>query len=205
MVTRLESGDRWIWPQDELPEPQASQAGEALAMRVSFEREGWFFHVVSPPDRLLIIGAAHIAVPLVRFAKSLDFEVVVVDPRSALATAERFPDAPDQMVVAWPDDALPSLALDGSTYAVVLTHDPKIDDAALINLLRSPVAYIGALGSRVTQQKRRTFLLESGFSETEIGRIHGPVGLNIGARSPEEIAVSIMAEIIQVRRAPECR
>jgi len=170
-------------------------------LRESHEREGLFYHVVSPRERLLIVGAVHIAIPLVRFAKSLDFEVVVVDPRSALATAERFPDAPDQMIVGWPDDVLPSLTLDASTYAVVLTHDPKIDDAALVHFLRSRVAYIGALGSRVTQAKRRAFLLESGFSDAEIDRIHGPVGLNIGARSPEEIALSIMAEIVQVRRA----
>lgn len=166
----------------------------------SHESEGRFFHVVSPPDRLVVVGAVHIAVPLVRFAKSLDFEVIVVDPRAALASAERFPDAPDQVIVAWPDDALPNLELGPSTYAVVLTHDPKIDDAALVHLLRSPVAYVGALGSRATQAKRRAFLAEAGFSESEIARIHGPVGLNIRARSPEEIALSIMAEIVQVRR-----
>lgn len=202
LATNLDTGERWLWPEDDLPEPQRTGATEAISARTSAESDGWFYHVVSPPDRLLVIGAVHIAVPLVRFAKSLDFEVVVVDPRSALATAERFPDAPDRMVVAWPDDALPSLGLDASTYAVVLTHDPKIDDVALVHLLRSPVAYIGALGSRATQRKRRAFLLEEGLSEAEINRIHGPVGLNIGARSPEEIALAIMAEIIQVRRKP---
>ncbi|MCC7434318.1 MAG: XdhC family protein [Methanoregulaceae archaeon] len=200
MATHLDTGERWSWPGDDLPESQRPEATEALSARTSGEGDGWFYHVVSPPDRLLVIGAVHIAVSLVRFAKSLDFEVVVVDPRSALASAERFPDAPDKMAVAWPDDALPSLGLDDSTYAVVLTHDPKIDDVALVHLLRSPVAYIGALGSRATQAKRRAFLLEQGFSEGEIDRIHGPVGLNIGARTPEEIAVSILAEIIQVRR-----
>lgn len=197
VVTHLDSGEQWVWPNDPLPEAQAAEA----ALRASHEHEGWFYQVVSPPDRLLIIGAVHIAVPLVRFAKSLDFEVIVIDPRAALAVAERFLDPPDQMIVAWPDDVLPSLALDSSVYAVVLTHDPKIDDAALVHLLRSPVAYVGALGSRVTQAKRRGFLAEQGFSEAEMDRIHGPVGLDIGARTPEEIALAILAEIIQVRRS----
>lgn len=187
-VTDLETGERTLTDSD-------------ATVEQSHERDGLFYQVVSPPERLLIVGAVHIAVPLVRLAKSLDFDVVVVDPRSALANWERFPDPPDEIIVAWPDDALPSLSLDESVYAVVLTHDPKIDDAALVHLLRSPVAYIGALGSRATQAKRRAFLLASGFSETEIDRIHGPVGLNIGARSPEEIALSIMAEIVHVRRS----
>ncbi len=196
IITKLDTGEQWLWPGDELPPAQAAIA----ETRTTQEREGFFYHAISPPDRLLIIGAVHIAVPLVRFAKSLEFEVIVVDPRPALAIAERFLDPPDQMIVAWPDEVLDSLSLDGSVYAVVLTHDPKIDDAALVHLLRSPVAYVGALGSRMTQAKRRAFLAEQGFSETELDRIHGPVGLDIGARTPEEIALAIMAEIVQIRR-----
>ncbi|MEQ1933907.1 MAG: XdhC family protein, partial [Fimbriimonadaceae bacterium] len=129
------------------------------------------------------------------------FETVLIDPRAVLAASDRFPVPPDHTIIRWPAEAFASLELTDQTYAVVLTHDPKIDDVALEFLLRSPVTYIGALGSRVTQEKRKLALLAGGFNEREIARIHGPVGLKIGGRSPEEIALSIMAEIVQVRNA----
>ncbi|MEQ1823973.1 MAG: XdhC/CoxI family protein, partial [Fimbriimonadaceae bacterium] len=168
-----------------------------------FEYEGdlHFAQIFPNRDRLVIIGAVHIAIPLIKFAKELGFETILVDPRSVLAAPERFAVAPDETIIGWPGEALKRISLSAKTSAVVLTHDPKIDDVALEFLLRSPVGYIGALGSRVTQAKRRKDLFEKGFSDEEIARIHGPVGLNIGGRSPEEIALSIMAEIVQVRNA----
>ncbi len=151
-------------------------------------------------DRMIIIGAAHISIPLVKFAKDLDFEVIAIDPRKIFATPERFPVPPDQLRSDWPDEVLPQLSLNDDTYAVLLTHDPKIDDVALHILLKSDVAYIGALGSKKTHAKRVNRLQEAGFSETEISRINGPVGLSIGAKTPQEVALSIIGEIIQVKR-----
>ena len=131
----------------------------------------------------------------------MGFETVVVDPRKAFAKQEAFGAGPDRIVDQWPEEALTQIELTEDTYAVVLTHDPKIDDAALAVLLRSDVAYIGALGSGTTQAKKRKELSAKGFSDAELDRIHGPVGLSIGARTPEEIALSIIAEIVQVKRA----
>ncbi|MCB8932986.1 MAG: XdhC family protein [Fimbriimonadaceae bacterium] len=159
-----------------------------------------FVHVMPAPDRLLIVGAVHIAVPLVRLARDLGFTSVVVDPRAAFATAERFPDPPDLLVAEWPQDALCGFPPDEETYAILLTHDPKIDDPALEILLRSPAPYIGALGGRSTQASRRERMRAKGFSEEDLDRIRGPVGLAIGARTPEEIALAILAEIVQVKR-----
>ncbi|HEY0866864.1 MAG TPA: XdhC family protein [Fimbriimonas sp.] len=161
-----------------------------------------FVQEFPPRERLLIFGASHIAVPLVGLAKTLGFESVLADPRSQLLVLERFPVPPDRTLPMWPDEALRQVDLTPDTFAVVLSHDPKIDDAALAILLRSPVAYIGALGSRTTQAKRRQDLAALGFTEEELDRIHGPVGLEIGAATPEEIALSIAAQIVQVRRAP---
>jgi xanthine dehydrogenase accessory factor len=192
--------------------PEGAQDGE-LAIRIEgayrsrssgeVEAEGrrWFLHVLPSRERLIIVGAVHIAVPLVRFARELGFETVIIDPRSTFASEERFPSPPDKMISQWPDQTLTAMDITEETYAVVLTHDPKLDDAALKVLLRSPAAYIGALGSRTTQARRRETLSELGFSGDELDRIHGPVGLPIGARTPEEIALAIMAEIVQVRRA----
>jgi xanthine dehydrogenase accessory factor len=152
-------------------------------------------------DQLVIVGGVHIAVPLVAIAKTLGFQTILIEPRSTFADPGRFGVEPDEILEEWPDKALEGVHLDGGTYVVLLTHDPKIDDVALRVLLQSDVRYIGALGSRTTQEQRRSRLREEGFSESEVARIHGPVGLDIGAKTPEEIAVSIMAEIVQVRRA----
>ena len=156
-----------------------------------------FIDVQPPPPRLLIVGAVHIAIPLITFAKVLGFHTIVLDARSAFATPERFGHA-DQLRIGWPADALPVLHADESTYIVVLTHDEKIDDPALLYACRSPARYIGALGSKRTHARRVERLRSLGLSEAEIARIHAPIGLDIGARRPEEIAVAILAEIIAV-------
>jgi xanthine dehydrogenase accessory factor len=152
-----------------------------------------------PPPHLVIVGAVHTAIPLTTAAKLMGFRVTVVDPRTAFATRERFPDV-DELVIEWPEDALPRLRLDRSTYVAVLTHDPKFDDPAVRIALAHPVRYVGALGSRKTQERRRATLLEAGVPEQELERISGPIGLSIGARTPAELAISILAEIVAVRR-----
>ena len=151
------------------------------------------------PPHLVIVGAVHTAIPLTTAAKLLGFKVSVVDPRTAFATPERFPDA-DALIAEWPDDALPALRLDRSTYVAVLTHDPKFDDPAVRIALAHPVRYVGALGSQRTQERRRAALIEAGVAEQELQRISGPIGLSIGAKTPAELAISILAEIVAVRR-----
>lgn len=181
-------------------EDRVQRALQAYESRESGEHDGVFYFVHRRPDRLLIVGGVHIAIPLLRLARELDFETILIEPRPAFATGERFEAAPDETYTEWPDQALAKLELDDDTYAVLLTHDPKIDDVALRILLKSPVRYIGALGSRTTQAQRRARLLEEGFTQAEVDRISGPVGLPIGAKTPAEIALSIMAEMVQVRR-----
>jgi xanthine dehydrogenase accessory factor len=151
------------------------------------------------PPHLIIVGAVHAAIPLAAAAKLLGFRVSVVDPRGAFATAERFPDV-DALIMEWPDEALPRMRLDRSTYIAVLTHDPKFDDPAVRVALEHPVRYIGALGSQSTQARRRAALLEAGVDERQLARIHGPIGLPIKAKTPAELAISILAEIVAVRR-----
>jgi xanthine dehydrogenase accessory factor len=159
-----------------------------------------FAQVFARRERLLIIGATHITIPLVAFARALEFETTVVDPRQVFATPGRFALPPHQLLPQWPAQALAGWEFDESTYAVLLTHDPKIDDEALHLLLRQPVAYIGALGSRKTHARRCERLREAGFAPEEIARIKGPVGLDIGAQTPSEIALSIAAQITATRR-----
>jgi xanthine dehydrogenase accessory factor len=152
-----------------------------------------FIQVFNPPLRMVIVGAVHIAQPLSRMASVAGYDVTVVDPRGSFATEDRFPGI--HRVVEWPDEALETLDLDRRTAVVTLTHDPKIDDPALHVALKSDAFYIGALGSRRTHATRVERLKEAGFTEAQIGRIHGPVGLNIGAVSPAEIAVSILGQV----------
>ena len=167
---------------------------------VEIGSESVFVQVFPRRDRLLVVGASHICIPLVRLARVLDLETVVIDPREVFARPERFPEAPSRLEHTWPGRFFEDWPVDESTFAVLLTHDPKIDDEALHHLLRSPAAYIGALGSRRSHAKRVERLREAGFDDGEIGRIRGPVGLDIGAESPEEIALSILAEVVAVRR-----
>jgi xanthine dehydrogenase accessory factor len=158
-----------------------------------------FVEVLTPPHRCFIVGAVHIAQPLARMAALTGYLVTVVDPRTAFASDSRFPDV--AVSTDWPDEALEKLRPDRRTAVITLTHDPKLDDPALAVALRSQAFYIGALGSKKTHAARCKRLLAIGLSEVDLGRIHGPVGLDIGAISPAEIAISVMAQITQVLRA----
>ena len=160
-----------------------------------------FIEVYPLPPRLIIVGAVHFADPLVTIANALGFDTILIDPRKAYATRERFPHA-KEILVEWPQEALPKMLLNHSAYLVILTHDPKLDDPALQISLNSGARYIGALGSKRTNRKRRERLLLAGLDEEQINRLHAPIGLDIGGHSPGEIAVSIIAEIIQVRNRP---
>jgi xanthine dehydrogenase accessory factor len=175
---------------------------EALAREQSrlYEGEGRrvFIHVLAPPLRLAIVGAGHISQYLSSIAAEAGFDVTVIDPRTTYASAERFPRA--KLSHEWPDEALDAFGLDRRSAVVTLSHDPKLDEPALASALRSDVFYIGALGSRKTQAQRRERMKAQGFSESELDRIHGPVGLDIGALSPAEIAISIIAQVIDVLR-----
>jgi len=159
-----------------------------------------FVHVFETPAKLIIVGGADIAVHLVGFAHALGFDSILIDPRAVFSDESRFPVRPTRIETAWPQEVLPDLDLDIRTYAVLLTHDPKIDDPAIRHFLDSSVPYIGALGGKRTQEKRRDRLRVSGYPESEIDRIRGPVGIDIGALTPSEIALSIMAEVIEVHR-----
>ena len=156
-----------------------------------------FIEGFPPPPRLIIVGAGHIAIPLTTFAKTLNYRVVIVDARAAFATRERFPHA-DEVSVEWPDTYLEKADLNPSTAVAVLTHDPKFDEPTLKVVLNHEVGYVGAIGSRKTGEERNERLLRQGLSQEQIQRIHGPIGLNLGGRSPEEMALAIMAEIVAV-------
>jgi xanthine dehydrogenase accessory factor len=159
-----------------------------------------FLEVFPRRPKLVIFGGVHIAMALVPLAKSLGYRTMVADGRQAFVTPARFPDA-DELLVAWPDEAFQKLELDSATYVCVLSHDPKFDEPALDLALRSPARYIGAIGSRKTQSARRERLLQNGFTTEDLARLHGPIGLDLGGRSPAETALAIMAEITMVRYA----
>ena len=162
-----------------------------------------FVQVFNPPLRMIVVGAVHIAQTLVPMAALTGYEVVVVDPRRAWATDARFPNT--WVSTDWPDEALEALDIDRRTAVVTLTHDPKLDDPALDVALRSDCFYIGSLGSKRTHSKRLERLRERGFSEDALGRIHGPAGLALGAKSPAEIAVSVMAQLTAVLHGAKAR
>jgi xanthine dehydrogenase accessory factor len=157
-----------------------------------------FFDVDRPRPELVIVGAVHIGLALCRLAKQAGYRVIVIDPRRGFNTAERFPDA-DERLLTWPDEALRGLGVTDGMAIAVLSHDPKIDDPAVMQALRSPAFYVGALGSQRTTRLRRERLLEAGMSEAELDRLYAPIGLDLGGRSPEEIALSILAQIVAVR------
>ena len=157
-----------------------------------------FLEAFPPLPSLFIVGATHTAISLCRMAQEVGFQVSVVDARSALATRERFPDA-DQLIRAWPDEALDKSSLGDYAFVVVLTHDSKFDIPALACALRSQARYIGALGSRATHEQRKKQLSQQGFTEEDLARIHAPIGLDLGVRTPEELAVAILAEMLAVR------
>lgn len=157
-----------------------------------------FVEVYPPPPHLIIFGGVHVAIPLVSFAKTLGFRVTMVDARAKFANRQRFPRA-DDIIVAWPDEAVSRLKLDTSTFVAILTHDPKIDEPALKSVLGTPVAYVGAIGSRKTHAERFERMARQGVGAALLRQVYAPIGLDLGAESPEEIALSIMAEIVAVQ------
>jgi xanthine dehydrogenase accessory factor len=203
LVTHLQTGTQSVArsPADVGPElapalNDAFRLGRSVALKGS---DGEIFiNVFNPTVRLIIVGAVHVAQPLVPMARALGYEVVIVDPRSAFATEQRFGDA--EIVRDWPDEALPKIGMDGRTALIALTHDPRIDDPALIAALASDAFYVGALGSKKTHAKRVERLLQAGVPAADVERIHAPIGLDIGAQGAPEIAVSIIAEITAVQR-----
>jgi xanthine dehydrogenase accessory factor len=158
-----------------------------------------FIEVQPPPPHLVIFGGVHIAIPLTTFAKTLGYRMTIADPRQAFANQERFPHA-DQIIVEWPQKAIQQLKIGPTTYCVILTHAPKIDEPALKSLLGQGAAYVGAIGSRKTHAERFARMAELGVSAEQLAEVYAPVGLNLGAQTPEEIALAIMAEIVAVRR-----
>jgi xanthine dehydrogenase accessory factor len=188
---------------DELDQRALDVARETLAQGESrrvmlAEDVEAFMEVILPPPTLIAVGGVHITIALMALAKTLGYRTVVVDPRSAFGSQERFPHV-DELIRSWPDEAFRQIPLTRSTAIAMLTHDPKLDDPALKIALPSPAFYVGALGSKTTQSKRRQRLLEDGLTEEQLNRLHGPIGLEIGAGTPEEIAISIMAEIVAAR------
>jgi len=206
LVSNLESGAQTLVFRDRTEGELALDADAITAARDALRddksgrlRTGdapLFVQVFNPPKRMIVVGAVHIAQPLVTLAQTAGYEVVIVDPRGAFATRDRFPGV--TLSEDWPDDALNALVIDNRTAVVTLTHDPKLDDPALHVALRSEAFYVGSLGSKRTHAGRVERLTEAGYTEAEIGRIHAPVGLAINAKSPAEIAISIMAQITQV-------
>ncbi|HEX9038742.1 MAG TPA: XdhC/CoxI family protein [Ktedonobacterales bacterium] len=154
-----------------------------------------FYQTLTPPRTLLIVGAGHISLPLTRLAKVLGFHITVVDPRESFATRERLPEV-DDLIVEWPDEVMDSLPINASTAVCILTHDEKFDVPSLVVALRKKAGYIGMVGSKGTRATRDTALREQGFTDADLARIHGPIGLDIGARTPEEIAVATLAQIV---------
>ncbi|OJW24800.1 MAG: xanthine dehydrogenase [Rhodospirillales bacterium 69-11] len=202
LATRLPDGAQSLLPDAAAPEALNAAAARALDRdengTVKIDGQDWFLHAHNPPLRLVVVGAVHIAQALVPFAARCGYAVTVVDPRRSFASDERFPNV--TISTEWPDEAMDALAPDHRTAVVTLTHDPKLDDPALDRALKSQAFYIGALGSRKTHAARLKRLRELGHDETALARIKGPVGLNIEAVTAPEIGLSIMAEIVAVRR-----
>ena len=207
VVTHQESGEQRLVTQDKIA---ADSLKETLEAHLRSGKSGIeetpqgkvFLTVHVPPTRLVITGAVHVSQALAPIASLLGYDVTIVDPRTAFASMERFPDV--KMIAEWPDQALPPLGIDRYTAFVALTHDPKIDDPALLHALERECFYIGALGSKKTHGRRVERLKGQGASDAQLARIHAPIGLAIGAVSPPEIAVAIMGEITsRLRLSPE--
>jgi len=203
LVTALDSGKQRVVARDHAADDILAQV---LDEAFRFDRSGvhripegeFFVHIHNPPLRLIIIGAVHIAQALIPIARATGYDIVVIDPRGAFATGARFPDI--TLHGEWPDEILPGLGLDQRSAMVALTHDPKIDDPSLQLALKSKIFYIGALGSKKTQASRVQRLSVAGFSQTDIARIHGPIGIDIGAQGAPVIAIASMAELTRVLR-----
>ncbi|MDU0339104.1 XdhC family protein [Bosea rubneri] len=186
--------------QDPLAELIDRQLRTGKSGSVEVDGVAYFLTVQAPPPRLIVIGAVHISQAMAPMAKLLDLDVTVIDPRTAFATQERFPEV--TLLAEWPDEVLKRQPLDAYTAFVALTHDPKIDDPGLVAALKSDCFYIGALGSRKTHGRRLERLAAAGFGEAQTARIHAPIGLDIGAVSPAEIALAILGEIVATLRGP---
>ncbi|MGW9332325.1 XdhC family protein [Bosea sp. NPDC055594] len=186
--------------QDPLAELIDRQLRTGKSGSVEVDGKAYFLTVQAPPPRLIVTGAVHISQAMAPMAKLLDLDVTVIDPRTAFATPERFPEV--TLLPEWPDEVLKRQQLDAYTAFVALTHDPKIDDPGLVAALNSDCFYIGALGSRKTHGRRLERLAAAGFSEAQTARIHAPIGLDIGAVSPAEIALAILGEIVSTLRGP---
>ena len=208
LVTDVASGEqRLVTAKTVASDPLA----DALAERLRLAKSGmvevggkqYFLTVQVPPVRIVVTGAVHISQALAPMARVLDLDVTVIDPRTAFATPERFPDV--RLLAEWPDEALKKVPLDRYTAFVALTHDPKIDDPALAAALRSDCFYVGALGSRKTHGKRLERLREQGLGDIDFSRIHAPIGLPIGATSPAEIALAILGEVVAALRLETAR
>ncbi|HET6607242.1 MAG TPA: XdhC family protein [Rhodopila sp.] len=200
--TRLPSGEQVLLPDPSAPEDLNAAAKLMLdrdeSGTVKVDDTDWFLHAYNPPLRLAVVGAVHIAQALVPFAAPCGFAITVIDPRRSFASDERFPGV--AISHDWPDEAMDAFVPDSRTAVVTLTHDPKLDDPALDRALKSPAFYIGALGSRRTHAARLKRLRELGHTDEAMARIRGPVGLDIEAVTAPEIALSIIAEIVAVRR-----
>jgi xanthine dehydrogenase accessory factor len=206
VITDTASGEqRAVKAADFAGDPLHAELDKHLRMgksgSIEVDGKKLFLNVYAPTAKLVIIGAVHISQALAPLARSLGYDVTVVDPRTAFASPERFPDVP--LIAEWPDVALPPLKVDHYTAFVAVTHDPKVDDPALLHAFERGCFYIGALGSRKTHAKRGDRLRAQGISDEQFARIHAPIGLNIGAVSPSEIAVAIMAEITATLRLPK--
>ncbi|MGH6925719.1 MAG: XdhC family protein [Propylenella sp.] len=201
LVTDTKTGEaRLVGEKDAARDPLAGEIEKRFRSGRSgmLEDGGTFLTVQVPPPRLVVIGAVHISQALAPMAKLAGFDVTIIDPRTAFATPERFPDVP--LIAEWPEEALKDVPLDAYTALAALTHDPKIDDIPILSALAAECFYIGALGSRKTHGKRQERLMQQGASSTGLERIHAPIGIDVGASSPAEIAVAILAEIIAALR-----
>ena len=205
------SGDGTVSGGADLPRDPVRDAAVAALRReasgtVTLDQPGGattvFLEVFPHQSRLVIVGATHVAAALVPLARRLGYRTIVADGRAAFLTPERFPEA-DALIPAWPEEAFERIGLDNTCYICVLSHDPKFDEPALRLALRSPAAYIGAIGSRKTQAERRERLAAEGFTSDDIARIHGPIGLDLGGRAPAETALAILAEMTRVRYGKE--
>ena len=199
VVTNLASGaQRMVRIEDvdgegALAEPLAEAFARDKSRTVEIDGVEHFLHVFNPPLKMIVVGAVHVAQALIPMAEAAGYALTIIDPRGAFATEQRFPDV--TLIADWPDEVLPGLDINHRSAFLALTHDPKIDDPALSFALKSECFYIGALGSRKTHAGRCERLKADGFPDAELGRIHGPIGLDIGAQGPAEIAISIMAEV----------
>lgn len=201
MIIMQDTVEGTLGPRD-LDDQVASDGRELLAAERSESRtygdREIFLDVYPLPPHLVIFGAVHVAQALSNFAQALGFQVTVVDARRALATRKRFPNV-EKLITLWPDDAYQQLAVGPNTWIAILTHDPKFDEPALLGALKTNARYIGAIGSRKTNLDRRERLSTAGVSDEDLARVRGPIGLDIGGQTPEEMAIAILAEMIAVR------